>query len=101
VAVTYEAFLARYPHFKPGGNAQQQAATQLTIEKELALAAREVNLNVWGDHADNAIMLLAAHRVSINPGGQFARYASKDGSSNYLKEYERMLDQLLIGDRVI
>lgn len=99
--VTYDAFLGRYPHFRPGGSTEQQTATRATIEKELVLATRAVNADVWGDQAEDAIMLLAAHRVSINPGGQFARYASKDGSSTYLKEYERMQSNLLIGDRVV
>lgn len=100
MSASYDAFLERFPEFKPGGTAPQQAATQAVIERELLAAALEVNTDYWGDHALTGVQLLAAHRVVIKPGGQFARFASKDGNSTYGKEYQRMRDQILVGDRV-
>jgi hypothetical protein len=102
VAVSYEAFLERFPQFTPGGTPAQQAKTEAMIRAELTHAARQVNATVWGDHADDGIGHLAAHRVAKNPGGQFARpVATKGASTPYLEEYERLQRQLLIGDRVV
>lgn len=102
MAVSYEAFLERFPQFTPGGTPAQQAKTEAMIRKELARAAQTVNAVVWGDHTDDGIEHLAAHRVAKNPGGQFARPVNTKGSSTpYLEEYERLQGQLLIGDRVV
>ena len=101
MAVTYDAFLARFPEFKPGGSEAQQAATQVVIAQELTRASNHVNANVWGDQADDGIVYLAAHRIATRPGGSFSRLMSKDGSTMYGNEYDRMRDMLLVGDRVV
>ena len=93
MAVTYASFIARFPHFT--------AAGQALIETEIAFAAKLVNSTIWGDHTDDAVAQLTAHRIAKNPAGQFSRLVNKDGSTNYLHEFERMQRQLLVGDRVI
>lgn len=98
MAVAYQTFIDRWPQFYV--TSQTLAQNQSRIEREITLAAREVNLEIWGDHAQNAIMLLAAHQLVMAPGGQFARLASKDGSSTYRAEYDRLESRLLIGERV-
>lgn len=104
MAVAYDAFIARFPEFTPGGTAPQQAKTEAVIREELTRAAKFVNVTVWGDHADDGIAYLAAHRIVTRPGGVFARAvpaAGKDGTTSYGREYDRMRSMLLIGDRVV
>lgn len=104
MAVTYEAFLVRFPEFTPGGTNEQKARTEAVIREELARAPRHVNATIWGDQADDGIAYLTAHRVVTRPGGTFARgiaTPSKDGTTTYGREYDRMRGMLLVGDRVI
>jgi hypothetical protein len=101
VAVAYEAFLERFPEFKPGGTAPQQSAAQAVIVTELTRAASHVNTTVWGDQANDGVAYLAAHRIATRPGGSYSRLVGKDGTTTYGKEYDRMRGMLLVGDRVV
>lgn len=102
MAVTYEAFLGRFPEFQPGGNPAQQASAEAVIRAELTRAGSHVNALVWGDQADDGIAYLAAHRIATRPGGFFSRIGvGKDGTTMYGKEYESMRSKLLVGDRVV
>lgn len=92
MAVTAASFLERFPHFTAAGNT--------LIEAELTQARLHVNAKLWGEQTDDGVMQLTAHRIAKNPGGQFARLINKDGSTNYLAEFERMEKRLLVGDRV-
>lgn len=92
MAVTAASFLVRFPQFAAAGNT--------LIEIEIGFARLLVNATAWGEHADDAVGLLTAHRIAKNPAGQFARLVNKDGSTNYLDEYERLEKRLLVGDRV-
>lgn len=93
MAVTYASFLVRFKEF--------EKAEQPLVEAEIALVTQQINSSVWGEQTDDAVGLLVAHRIAKRPGGQFARLLNKAGSTFYLEEYERMRDQILIGDRVV
>ena len=92
MAVTATSFLQRFPHFTQAGT--------ILIEAEIAFAQQQLNPLYWGAHYDDGVMQLAAHRIAKNPGGQFSRLVNKDGSTNYLQEFERMEKRILVGDRV-
>ncbi|HEV7717123.1 MAG TPA: hypothetical protein VGO53_16110 [Steroidobacteraceae bacterium] len=99
MAAAYQAFIDRWPHFKADKPAEQ-AARQALIESELGYASKQVNVEYWGEQTTDAVMLLAAHRIATQPGGQFSRLQNKSGGTAYLEEYTRMEKRLLIGDRV-
>lgn len=94
MAVTVQSFRARW------GKPFDLASDEL-VGLVLAQAARRMNARIWGDQYDDGVLLLAAHLIVIDRGGQFARMATKGGSSSYIEEWEAMRDSLLIGDRVI
>lgn len=94
MAVTYNAFITRFPELA--------SAPADVINIELANAARMVNRNQLVEQADDAIGLLAAHRVALRPGGEFARLKIKDQPSRttYGDQYADMMKHVLPGDRV-
>lgn len=93
MAVTIERFLARWPHFAEAPDA--------AVQEALDAAHKRVSATYWGDRRDEGIMLLAAHTIAIDPGGQFARMVAKDGTTTYGNAYEKAADEILIPDRVI
>ena len=94
MALTYTLFIERFPDFT--------AARDDVVKAELANAARMVNSAMFAEQTDDAVGLLAAHRVAMRPGGEFARIKMKDGSfrSTYGDEYREMLKNVVPGDRV-
>lgn len=94
MAVTYNDFIARFPAFASGDAA--------VVQIELANAAKMVSALLFVEQRDDAIGLLAAHRMALRPGGEFARQKSKDGISRttYGDQYQAMLMNVVPGDRV-
>lgn len=94
MAVSYNAFILRFPAFAP--------ADPDVVQIELANAARMVSRAMFVEQTDDAIGLLAAHRMALRPGGEFARLKTKDGTSHtaYGDQYQAMLRNAMPGDRV-
>ncbi len=94
MALTYNDFIVRFPHFSNAPAAQ--------VQVELANAARMVSTLLFAEQRDDAIGLLAAHRMALQPGGENARLKTLDGKSRttYGDMYEDMLMNVVPGDRV-
>lgn len=71
MAWTATAFKARYTEFDGTADSVVTAA--------LAEASRRTNVAGFGTRADDAVALLAAHLLSISPGGQQARREDDKG----------------------
>lgn len=93
MSVTVSAFQARRPEFAP----TDADVVQVAIDE----AARECDPRVFGDRIDDAVSLLAAHKLSISPFGQQARQESKDTKTTYWEEFQRMVRQAGGGPWVI
>jgi len=81
--VTADEFIAQRPEFRNAG---------AIIGPTITDAARRIDANVFGDNTENAISLLTAHLLCISPYGRTMKLATveDDGSTIYLKEYERL-----------
>lgn len=91
MAVTVERILARWPHF--------EEAPDATVSEALDAAKLRVSARYFGDRTDEAVMLLAAHTIATDPGGQFARMVAKDGATLYSVAYDRLCSEVQVGDR--
>lgn len=80
---TAATFKARWSEFAPTDDAVVQAA--------LDEATRQINAAAFGARADDAIGLLAAHKLAVSPQGMSARLESDQGRTVYLAEYERLM----------
>lgn len=94
MAVTYNDFIERFPDFAP--------APAAVVQIELANAHRMVSTAMFAEQADDAIGLLAAHRMALRPEGEFARLKTQDGRSHstYGDLYDEMVRHVVPGDRV-
>jgi len=83
------------------------------VQGELDAAFLEIDQGVWGDmaaqpvsstaaytKADQGHRYLAAHKLASSPFGQQARLVAKDGTTTYLKNYQRLQLQVSSGFRV-
>jgi hypothetical protein len=74
--------------------ARQEFATLADAAVTLALsdATSELDPRVFGDTFDQAVGLLAAHKLSVSPFGQQARLEPKtgDGTTTYHAELQRL-----------
>ncbi len=99
MAVTVASLRADRPEFAPTDDAVVQAA--------ITAAANEVDDAVFGVKTDEAVSLLAAHKLSISPFGQQARLAPKaqggglHGSTIYGVEYDALTRQCAGGFWVV
>ncbi len=84
-AYTPTTFKARWTEFTPVADA--------LVTSALAEATRECDARVFGTRIDDAIGLLAAHKLAISPQGQAARLVAKDGSTTYGTEWARIARQ--------
>lgn len=82
MAWTPATFKARWRDFVPTDDDVVQAA--------LDEAARSVDDRYFGDKTDDAVGLLAAHKLASSPFGQSARLANDDGTTTYGKQFEEM-----------
>lgn len=84
MAWTAATFRAARPEFAEIADA--------VVTLALSDAASEVDSRVYGTTYDQAVSLLAAHKLSITPYGQGARLEPKsgDGTTTYLAEFERL-----------
>lgn len=89
MAVSAAQLKARFPEFAKTEDSH--------VTEAIADAAARTDVNVWGDRYDVAVRQLAAHLLAISPWGQQAKLSAKDGSSTYLVEYERMVQEVAHG----
>lgn len=85
MTLSLAAFRARYDEFTVYSDALCTAA--------IAEAVDECDERIFGTTGyDIAVGLLAAHKLSISPGGQQARLEAKggDGTTTYLAEWQRL-----------
>lgn len=62
---TVATFKARWAEFEP--------TPEATVQAVLNEAARQLDARLFGDRFDDAVGLLAAHKLSISPRGQTGR----------------------------
>ena len=91
MAVTIASLQLRMSEF----TATPDAVVQAAIDD----ASTEVDPRVFGEKADQAITLLAAHKLAMSPYGQQARLAPKEqgkgthGATTYGLEYDTLVAQ--------
>lgn len=91
MAVSLAQLRAQRPEFAPTDDAVLQAA--------IDDADTEVDARVFGEKADQAVSLLAAHKAAISPFGTQARLDPKaqgdgpHGSTTYGVEYDALVRQ--------
>lgn len=94
MAATYHGFIDRFREF------DALEIAQADIELAIAAASRRVNLEVWGEQWDDAVLLLAAHMVVNTHRVQCCKLINKDNSTGYLTDYTLMRESIISGDRV-
>lgn len=92
MALVLSDFRIRFPEFLN--------VADTLVEAKLAEALHAVNDSVWGDEADTGQGLMAAHLLSVAPGGVQARLASDKAATTYARQYRDMVDRLTCGLRV-
>lgn len=86
------AFKVQFPELRSAGDPLLQAF--------LDAALLEIDLEIWGNLADQGQGYLAAHKLTLSPWGQNARL-STDGVTTYQVHYENMRRMVAVGFRVI
>lgn len=92
MALSLSSFRTRFPEFNPGADA--------LVESCLAEALLSTPADVWGDKADAAQGLLAAHLLALSPFGRTAKLSSVKGESTYGTQRKAMARALALGCRV-
>jgi hypothetical protein len=93
VSLTLAAFRVEYPEFV--------ATADATVEAKLAAALARTDADAFGDDADAAQGLLAAHLLASSPYGQTSRQEGADKSSTtYLDEWKRLARSRCGGPRI-
>ena len=90
MALTVKQFKNEYPQFRQTDEA--------LVSAKLAAAGRRIGA-LWADRADDGQGLLAAHLLSIAPGGENARLQKDMGKTIYQDEYEQMKLEITFGFR--
>lgn len=91
MAVTYSSFLERYPEFEPHPSGIVNGA----IEE----ATADASSDLFGDQADRAVRLLAAHIVAIQLAQMGIQIGATDGkvygegldATQYGQEFKRLI----------
>lgn len=92
MAVSRREFLAKYPDFEP--------ASKTMIDEALADAVKNVDPEIFGEKTDQAVALLAAHYLALQPFGKQARLREKDGSTTYGTQFFKLARSMTPGFRV-
>jgi hypothetical protein len=83
MAVTLATMRVRFPEFA--------LASDAYVSAFLDGAARQMDVDVWGDLFDDGQMFLAAHEMALTVAGQTAGLSNKHGESPYLFRYEQLV----------
>jgi hypothetical protein len=89
MAVTVHRFQKAYPEFKETEYA--------LVQEKLNAAELRINGTVFGDLEDQAIMLQAAHLLSISPHGEKVRLQKDSHETIYSKELWKMKRDATLG----
>lgn len=93
MAMSLATFRVRFPEFVAVGDALVEAA--------LADALSRTDSTGFGDDADAAQGLLAAHLIAMGPGGATARQEGNDKArTSYLEERQRLARARFGGPRL-
>jgi len=91
VSVAY--FKINYPEFRETKDSLVQA--------KINSATKRIAAPTWGDRANDGVMLLTAHLLSLSPSGEHARLKKEDDMTIYSAELQRMRRAVTMGvDRV-
>ena len=93
MALSSAEFLGAFPEFA-------EAPSPL-VDAKLAEAERFVSRAVFGAVADDAVGNYAAHLIATNPLGERAKLIAKDGSTPYLRTFERLRRAYRLGPTVV
>lgn len=93
MALDAASFLVRFPEFT--------SAPAPLLEAVLADASARTDATVWGHLTDQGVGLLAAHLLACAPNGQFARLEKDKSQTIYGAEYERLMQAVTVGLRVV
>jgi hypothetical protein len=91
--MTYAQFVARF--------GDMASAPEPLFNTAYAEACDRCDATVWGDKYTYGVQYLTAHLIAISPFGQQARMVSKDGSTTYGREYERIRNEVAIWSRAL
>jgi hypothetical protein len=86
-------FQARFPEFR-------NTDTTL-VSAQLNDAALQIDSCVWGPLAGVGHGYLTAHRLALSPFGQQARMVAKNGTTTYQTHYEKLVQIVGSGFRVL
>ena len=86
MSVTVHRFRLAFPEFK--------RTPEATIKEKIRSAALRVNASIWGDKADDGIMWLTAHLLSVAPMGEQARLKLENRGTMYGVEYKKMVREV-------
>lgn len=89
MAVTTASFLASYPDFAN--------VTESVVDAKVAEAIRRVDTEIWGDKADDGIMLWTAHLLTLSQFGRHGRQLQPDGATPYLRAFDKLQASTLTG----
>lgn len=89
MTVNVRNFKAAYPEFN--------SAADASVQSKIAQATLRVNADVFGDLADQAVMLLTAHLLCISPSGEQARLKMKDRGDFYEREFKMIKNSVTVG----
>lgn len=93
MSMSLATFRVEFPEFVGVGDA--------LVEAKLANALARTDVTGFGDDADAAQGLYAAHLLAIAPGGQTSRQEGSDKSSTtYLDEWKRLARARFGGPRL-
>ena len=94
MAMSRATFRVEYPEFV--------AVSDALVDAKLAAALARTDTTAFGDDADAAQGLLAAHLLAIAPFGQTARQEGNDkAKSSYLEEWQRLARARFGGPRLM
>jgi len=85
VALTLVSFREEYPEFVPTPDA--------VVEAKLAAAANGCDERVFGARYDEAVGLLAAHKLSLSPFGSQARLEKDSTKTTYSEQWTELARQ--------
>lgn len=87
---TPQTFINSFPEFK--------LAPIGYVQAKLAEAARQIDVNTWGDKAPDGQGYLAAHLMALSPFGNTAKLTA-DSTTTYELHYRRLLQIVSCGYR--
>jgi len=93
VAVTAQTFKDAYPEFENLGDTYIE--TKITSAELLCPDA------IWGDFADQGVMLRTAQQLALSPPGRDLKLVSDDGKTVYDAELMRLRTIVSSGNRLI